>query len=184
MAKDIVSGRGVLECKTSQNRNVFESAEGTPPSCYSFSGRRWKRGLIVSGLGVLALAIGVILLAEIHLTPGLKSQLVLLGSALIVGGLACQISAIRDLFGTLVIDDEGVAIRPSSTGFKIEWDKLDRWEVREQESQHLESPCIRLWIQGSECPVFIPYGWLDPNDRHQIRRTLKQRVPHREVLAG
>ena len=151
---------------------------------FTFVTQRWKRGLAVGAGAVAQLGLGLFLLSQIEATPGLRSQLAVLGSVFCICGAAFLVSAIRDLFGRLVVDDTGVSISPSIAGFNITWDQIERCEVKEIHSQHAESPYILFWIKGSVTPLYIPYGWLSGRDRHQIQQVLQARVPSRALAAS
>lgn len=150
---------------------------------FTFVSQRWQRGVTVGAGALVQLALGLFLLAEIQSTPGLKSQLALLGSILVVTGVACLVSASRDLFGRLVINNDGISVQPFVAGFSIPWEKIVRCQVKDLHSRHAESPYILLWTRDSACPVYIPYGWLSTHDRHQVQQVLAIRVPS-DALAG
>ena len=114
---------------------------------------------------------GVFLLTQIGSTPGLVTQLAILGSVCSVGGLALLTKSISNLFGRLVIDETGIAVRPGLTGYSIAWNELNRWDVN-LDSEHSEAHSIRFWTTGSPCALFIPNSRLTHHDRAQVRRAL------------
>lgn len=139
---------------------------------FAFATQRWKSGLVqgVGGMGLLGM--GVFLLSQIGSTPALVVQLAILGSVCSVGGLALLAKAVSGLFGRLVIDDTGIAVRPGFTGYSIAWSELDRWEVQLDSERHPEAHSIRFWTAGSPCALFIPNSWLSNQDRAHVRRSL------------
>lgn len=151
---------------------------------FRFAPRQKIRGVLLGLAGFASLGLGVFLLAQIKATPGLKSQLILMGLILSVCAFVSEVIAVRSMFGRLIIDEEGISIRPSVTGYTITWNKLERWGVKIMESPHLESPCAQFWIVDHECPVFIPYGWLTANDRKLLHETLQAWAPEQEMISS
>jgi hypothetical protein len=174
MSNEAVLGLSITQPVTHRERG-HHSPHGE--QSFTFVSQRWRRGLAIGSGALAQFALGTFLLSEIHATPGLRSQLAVVGSVLLICGAACMVSAIRDLFGRLVIDDHGIAIRPNFTGFSIPWDKIQRCEVKDIHSRHSDSPYILIWSKGSDTPLYIPYGWLSDQDRHQIQAVLHTRVP-------
>ena len=147
-------------------------AETTGVQSFSFAGQCWKVGLSQGASGTGLLVVGVFLLSQIGSTPALVTQLAILGSVCSIGGLALLTKSIGNLFGRLVIDESGIAVRPGITGFSITWSELVRWQVNLDSELHPEAHSIRFWIAGSPCALFLPNGWLTHQDHAQIRRTL------------
>lgn len=141
------------------------------PQSFAFTSQRWKSGLQqgISGTGLLVM--GVFLLSQISSTPALVAQLAILGSVCSVGGLALLMKAVGGMFGRLVIDESGIAIRPGFTGFSITWNELARWDVN-LDAEYPEAHCVRFWTPDSPCALFIPNNWLTDHSRAQIRRSL------------
>lgn len=137
-----------------------------------FGAQRWKIGLVRGVGGVGLLVMGTFLLSQISSTPALVIQLAIIGAICLVSGLAFLTNSIANLFGRVVIDDNGIAVRPAFTGYSIAWKELERWEVRLDSDQPPEAHSVRFWTAGSLCAMFIPNGWLTNQDRMQIRRAL------------
>lgn len=139
---------------------------------FAFASQRWKYGVFHGAGGTGLFVMGVFLLSQIGSTPALAVQLAILGAVCSVGGLALLTKAVSGLFGRLVIDDTGIAVRPGFTGYSIAWSELDRWDVQLDSDRHPESQSIRFWTAGSPCALFIPNSWLSDQDRARVRRSL------------
>ena len=139
---------------------------------FAFATQRWQYGLTQAVGGTSLAVMGAFLLTQIGSTPGLTTQLAILGSICAVGGVALLTKAARDLFGRLVIDQNGITLRPGFAGFTISWNELKRWQVQLEGNSHPSSPSIRLWTQVESCPLFIPNSWLSDHDRDQIRHAM------------
>ena len=150
---------------------------------FAFRSTRWRTGLVLGAGGTALLAVGLFLLSQISETPALTAQLAILGSLGVVGGLAFLTKSVRDLLGRLVINDDGISVRPGFAGFSVPWSELTRWEVKAESDRHPEDPSVRFWIQGTLCPVFIPNGWLSDDARQQLRQELRSRVPSMSIAA-
>jgi hypothetical protein len=138
---------------------------------FAFSTQRWKRGITHATSGTGVLVMGVFLLTQISSTPGLAVQLAILGAVCSVGGLALLTKAVGDLFGRLVIDETGIAVRPSITGYSIAWNELSRWDV-DLDAEFSEAHSVRFWTPDSPCAMFLSNSSLTHHDRTQIRRAL------------
>ena len=145
----------------------------------AFRSARWRVGLGFGAGGTVMLAVGAFLLSQIAATPALTAQLAILGSLGIVGGLALLTKSVRDLFGRLVINDDGIAVRPVFAGFSISWNELTNWEVKVDRNQHPDVPAIRFWTQGTLCPLFVSNGWLNDEARDHIRHALWTRASNK-----
>lgn len=138
---------------------------------FAFSAQRWKSGVTHAASGTGLLAMGVFLLTQIGSTPGLAMQLAILGAVGSVSGLALLTKSIGDLFGRLVIDEAGIAVRPSITGYSIAWNELSRWDVN-LDAEFPEAQSVRFWTPDSPCAMFLSNSSLSYHDRTQIRRAL------------
>ena len=138
---------------------------------FAFSTQRWKSGVTHAASGTGLLAMGVFLLTQIGSTPALAVQLAILGAVGSVGGLALLTKSIGDLFGRLVIDEAGIAVRPSIAGYSIAWNELSRWDVN-LDAEFPEAQSVRFWTVGSPCAMFLSNSSLTHHDRTQIRRAL------------
>ena len=137
---------------------------------------RLKNGLAFAAGGASIIGVGGFLLSQISSTPALASQIAILGSVGIVGGLAMLTRSVRDLLGRFVIDDNGIKVSPLFAGFSISWSELTRWEVTEEFGQHPEAPGVLFWTEGSPCPQYIPNNWLSSAAREEIRTALWSRA--------
>ncbi len=153
------------------------------PQSFAFVSQRLKSGVTqgLSGTGLLAM--GAFLLSQISSTPALVSQLAILGAACSIGGLALLTKAIGDLFGKLVIDESGIAIRPAFTGYSIAWNELTQWDVN-LDADFPEAHSIRFWTPSSPCALSIPNSWLNHHDRTQIRRCLLSHAADKAMRSG
>lgn len=138
---------------------------------FAFAAQRRKSGLMHAASGTGLLAMGVFLLTQIGSTPGLVVQLAILGAVCSVGGLALLTKSISDLFGRLVIDETGISVRPSLTGYSIAWNELSRWDVN-LDAESPEAQCVRFWTADSPCAMFLSNSSLSYHDRTEIRRAL------------
>ena len=66
---------------------------------FELPAQRWRRGLAQSASGALLVVTSLYLLAQIGPTPGLATQLAILGSLGSIGGVWLLINAARNLFG-------------------------------------------------------------------------------------
>lgn len=147
-------------------------AETTGVQSFAFARQCWRSGLSQGASGTGLLVMGVFLLSQIGLTPALVTQLAILGSVCSVGGLALLTRSIGNLFGRMVIDEAGIAVRPGITGFSITCSELVCWDVNLNSEVHPEAHSIRFWTAGSPCALFMPNSWLPHQDHVQIHRTL------------
>lgn len=151
---------------------------------FAFSAQRRKAG-IAQGLGGAALlTVGAFLLTQITATPGLSMQLAILGSVGIVGGLGLLVRSMGDLYGRLVIDESGIAIRPSITGYSIRWNELDRWEVKFDSAQYPEANSVLFWTPDAPCALFIPNSSLTHQNRVDLRQILQTYAADKEASGG
>ena len=151
---------------------------------FAFSAQRRKTGLAQGLGGAALLAVGAFLLTQITATPGLAVQLAILGSVCAVGGLGFLVRSMGDLYGRLVIDESGIAIRPSITGYSIRWNELDRWEVKFDSAQYPEANSVLFWTPDAPCALFIPNSSLTHQNRVDLRQILQTYAADKEASGG
>jgi hypothetical protein len=153
------------------------------PQSFAFISHRWKSGVTQGASGTGLLVMGAFLLSQISSTPALVSQLAILGAACSIGGLALLTKAVGDLFGKLVIDEAGIAIRPAFTGYAIAWNELSQWDVN-LDADFPEAHSVRFWTPSSPCALSIPNSWLNHHDRTQVRRCLLSHAADKALRSG
>ncbi len=163
----------------SRSADSCETESGTART-FSFFGQRRRSGVTQGWAGVTLLAVGAFLFSQIGTTHLLAVQLAILGSVCIVGGLGFAILSIRDLFGRLVIDESGIAVRPGIIGETIRWNELAGWEVKPDSSRYPEACTVLIWTQEDPCALFVPNNWLTGQDRLELRRMLQTYAPEKE----
>lgn len=147
---------------------------------FSFFAQRRRSGVTQGWAAVTLLAVGSFLFSQIGTTHLLTVQLAILGSFCVVGGLGFAILSIRDLFGRLVIDESGIAVRPGIVGETIRWNELAGWEVKPDSIRYPEACSVLIWTQDDPCALFVPNNWLTGQDRLELRRMLQTYAPEKE----
>jgi hypothetical protein len=148
---------------------------------FGFGRQCGKSGRTCAVGGAVLLGTGLFLISQIGSTPGLVLQLAILGAGCTVGGLGLIMRSIRDLFGRLVIDEAGIAVRPAIMGYSISWNELSHWEVRTGMDRYPEANSILLWTGDTPCAMFVPNNWLSDQDRTQVARCLRYFAADKEV---
>jgi hypothetical protein len=151
---------------------------------FAFSAQRRKSGLVQGAGGVALLAVGIFLLTQITATPGLAVQLAILGALCTIGGLGFMVRSLGDTFGRLVVDEAGIAIRPSITGYSIRWSELDRWEVKLDSEKYPEANSVLFWTQDTPCALFLTNSSLTQQDRVDLRQILQTYAADKEASFG
>ncbi len=148
---------------------------------FGFGSQCARNGRTSAAIGAILLATGLFLISQIGSTPALVLQLAILGAGCTVGGLGLIMRSIRDLFGRLVIDEVGIAIRPSIVGYSISWNELSHWEVRTGMDRYPDANSILLWTGDIPCAMFVPNNWLSDHERVQIARSLRNFAADKEI---
>ncbi|MFO1044593.1 MAG: hypothetical protein U0941_22700 [Planctomycetaceae bacterium] len=161
----------------SSRRVYFDTPNG---ESFRFGSQCGRNGRVCATAGVGLLATGLFLISQIGSTPALIIQLAILGSSCTVGGIGLIMRAVRDLLGRLVIDEVGIAIRPSVVGYSIAWNELSHWEVRTGMERYPDANTILLWTRDIPCAMFIPNNWLTDDDRIQVARCLRRFAADKE----
>lgn len=147
---------------------------------FSFIEQRRGSGVTQGWAAVTLLTVGSFLFSQIGTTHLLAVQLAILGSFCVVGGLGFAILSIRDLFGRLVIDESGIAVRPGIVGETIRWNELAGWEVKPVSIRYPDACTVLIWTQDDPCALFVPNNWLTSQDRLELRRMLQTYAPEKE----
>lgn len=96
-----------------------------------------------------------------------------LGIACWGGTLYSLRTAIRNLVGTLIVDDSGIRLKPRFCGIHLWWSEVSMW-CQEGERR---ATVFRFWKSGSNTPVTLPAKWLKPPDRERLTQALWNFAP-------
>lgn len=129
--------------------------------------------------GALLAAAGGFLVWNIHIAPQLAMQAAILGGLLSVGGIWMVLHAIMDMTSHLTVDEDGVRGRFGWGGFNLPWHDLRQWRASDHDDRFAGIAIAELWSRQRRA-VTIPGGYLDREDRRQLRSLLEHYAPDRE----
>ncbi|MFO0915973.1 MAG: hypothetical protein U0795_23645 [Pirellulales bacterium] len=153
--------------------NVGESHEIAAMSPrLSFARQRWHQGAVALFGATAMLVAGGFLLSQLSDTPKLVPQMVALSLLLIGGGLAMVPGILRDLFGSVVVNEGGIQMQPALIGFSVPWSQVDRWEVHDTPHLGAAAPVLKVWVKGQKEPRTVPGGYLSHHDVQRLRHAL------------
>lgn len=144
---------------------------------YSFARQRWQNGALGLLGGGAMLISGLFLLLQIPKTPDLEIQLAIIGLLMAGGGLWMMPGVLRDLAGSVAIDDNGIHMRPAPVGFSVAWDDVERWSVCDDPRADGILPALKVYQRGVSIPKTVPAGFLSHSDQGRLQRVLDYRWP-------
>jgi hypothetical protein len=142
-----------------------------------FAQQRALQGAMKLFWASVAASLGVFLLSQIPATPGLRSQLMLLGLLSLGGAAVLVYLAWHDLLGRVIVSTDGIALRPSAGGFTVSWSDLVGWEWLPDMEPAREFHQLRLFERHRRDPHVIEVAWLSEGDRHWLRQILMTSLP-------
>lgn len=96
-----------------------------------------------------------------------------LGVACCGGSLYSARTAIRNLVGSLTVDDSGIRLDPRFCGIRLWWSDISMW-CQEGERR---AAVYRFWKSGFNTPVTLPAKWLQQPDRERLTQALQDFAP-------
>jgi hypothetical protein len=97
------------------------------PATFSVAARHWGAGIKYAALAVAAAGTAAFLASEVSVMPELRTRIVLVALVCALVGLVMLHLAVRDLFGRLRVDSQGLRWSPWYSGFVIPWKDLQSW---------------------------------------------------------
>ncbi len=149
---------------------------------FGFSSERRVTGIILGIVGALCLAGGAVVITQLSHAPFSNWILFvdsLLVSILLIGASAIILMhAVRNAFGGVTVDQNGITLSPLFCGGAIRWSAIHQWGTQCHTSLQL------IWLRIKERNHFrsitISSNWLSENDLKQVVRQLKRHVPSHE----
>lgn len=156
------------------NERVSAYRVPAKPLVYSFFKERGWAGMRSLAASAVCLGIGIFLFTQIGSANSLRVQMGLIATVLCFLGLYLIPSMVRDLFGSLRVDSNGIRMSPGFVGFFIPWNELTRWNVdlvtfrfRSTKAKHAFATDLRV---------------LSNADRYELREVLRDCVTAKEGM--
>ena len=93
------------------------------------------------------------------------------------GGAFCSTRiAVRDLWGTLTVDADGIRLHPCVCGFRLPWSLISMWCL-EGDTESSRTALFRFWRSGYDTPHSLPAKWLKQPDRERLAQALRDFAP-------
>ncbi len=96
----------------------------------------------------------------------------ILGIACWGGAIYATRIAVRDLWGTLTVDADGIRLLPHVCGFRLSWSLISMWCL-EGDTETSRAALFRFWRSGYDTPSSLPAKWFSRNDRVQLIQALR-----------
>lgn len=149
-----------------------EALDLTVAHSFPFAGQRWFTGAGIAVQGLLMAGTGGFLLSQIPGTPNLAVQIAILGSLLIVCGVAFLARSLSDFFGYVRIDQESMRVRYGLVGYNIPWSRVKQWQVNETGAKSSLIGNVVLELSEPDAKRSILGGHLSLDAQHRVRRLL------------
>lgn len=144
--------------------NDLHDAESLEPVSLKISRR--GPGLVAAVISFLLASIGTTAMLRESET---RLPLTIVGIVCGIGSLYLLRAAIRNLAGTLTVDDSGIWLAPRFCGIRLWWSEVSMW-CQEGERR---AAVYRFWRSGSNTPITLPAKWLKQPDRERLTQALR-----------
>ena len=129
------------------------------------------------GSGIVAAVMSLLLAVTGVTAMTRESEFRIPATALGIACWGCTLysvrTAIRNLLGTLTVDDSGIRLAPRVWGIRLSWSDVSMW-CQEGERR---AAVFRFWKSGFNTPITLPAKWLKQPDRERLAQALLDFAP-------
>ncbi|MCE9606758.1 MAG: hypothetical protein K8U03_17860 [Planctomycetia bacterium] len=134
------------------------------PTTFRFAKQSSASGIKFLIFSVLFIAAAAFLLVEMANTPLLRTPIITVSLVCIAIGAALAHLAVRNLFGRLRVDAQGIRLSPGYLGYFIPWSELRGW--------NMDGFAFRFRSQKSKHDLTVDCDHLTADDRQMLHEVL------------
>ncbi len=143
------------------------------PVLYRFASQRLASGICLMVGACFAVCLGGYFASEIDTAHPLQGKVAFAAAVYLLLGLGMLPFAVRDLFGKLSADVNGIRVTGGPGRFRITWEDLDRWK--------LDSTGFRLHSRSTGVTESIALNMLSARARTNLFAILNCCAPEKRV---